>query len=47
MTLGCLKPIQILYVPMVDFFAKKHPDLVYLDTDKQEVKCELKIAIYY
>ena len=30
---GCLKPIQILYVPTVTSVSKMRPDLVHLDTD--------------
>ena len=45
--LGCLKPIQIVYVPMVSTPLKKCPDLPYINTDTNEAKYELNIAVYY
>ena len=45
--LGCLKPIQIVYVPTVNTPSKKCPDLPYVDTDTNEAKCELNTAVYY
>ena len=45
--MGCLKPIQIMYVPTVNTPLTKCPDLPYVNTDINEAKCELNIAIYY
>lgn len=45
--MGCLKPIQILYVPTVNTPSKKCPHLPYVDTDTNGAKCELNIAVYY
>ena len=45
--MGCLKPIQIMYVPTVNTPLTKCPDLPYVDTDINEAKYELNIAIYY
>ena len=45
--LGCLKPIQIVYVPMVSTPLKKCLDLPYINTDTNEAKYELNIAVYY
>jgi hypothetical protein len=36
-----------VYVPTVNTPSKKCPDLPYVDTDTNEAKCELNIAVYY
>ena len=44
--MGCLKRIQIVYVPTVNTPSTKCPDLPYVDTDINEAKYELNIAVY-